>query len=360
MKLLFANSAGYFGGTERWIALAAAELEKRGHTVFVACPDLPHAERFAPPERLSHSGPSSLWDREGSKRLETFCRVRAIEVLVPTSHRLAFTYGRTAKRLGIGVAVRLGIVRIPRRPVVDWYGYGIFPDAIIVNSERIKEVLSRAPFADPAKISVIRNGIETAPLEPAPRTGTDFFITSVGTMLERKGMGHLIRAIALLPDELRSRVRVKLIGGGPMLPRYRTLSTKLGLDTQITFTGEVKNAAAHVAESNLFILLSELEGISNALLEAMNLSVPVYATLAGGHGEFLRDGENAYVARVREPSSVAQDLQRILADPKRIEIGKAGHDTVRQNFSMEKMGNQLETLLLSIVEKRSAGRTHPD
>jgi len=351
MNILIGTTAAHFGGTERWISMAAAELERRGHSVFVACPDHVHAPRFAMRERLFHGGPKSLWDRKGKKRLAEFCRANAIEVLLPTSHRLVFVYGRVARRLGVAVAARLGIVRLPVRPVIDWYGYGIYPNAVIVNAERIKAVLSRAPFADAKKIHVIYNGIVEPNVTRAGRDPAKFAVVSVGTMVERKGMGQLIRAIALLPEDKRGRVHATLIGAGPLLEDYRALAASLGLERQVTFTGDLANPAVHFGAADLFVLLSDKEGISNAVLEAMSAGVPVYATLAGGHGEFLRDRENAYVAWTREPKDVADDLYRIMADPLIARIGAAGRATAKEWFSLERMGDRLETLLHAIAKQ---------
>ena len=58
MRLLFISTAGHFGGTERWASMAIAELAARGHEVWMACPDLPHAGQFIAADRLWHDGPA--------------------------------------------------------------------------------------------------------------------------------------------------------------------------------------------------------------------------------------------------------------------------------------------------------------
>ena len=352
MNILFASTADHFGGTERWASLAVAEMERRGHRVWMACPDLPHAARFIRTENLYHDGPTSLWDVNGRNRLARFCRDHAIDIVIPISQRLFFTCGQMARKLGIGSVVRLGIVRLPLRPIVDWYGYGIYPDAILVNSKRIKRILCWAPFVERDRIRVIYNGISDAPAEVADRDPDVFTIASVGTISWRKGMGHLIRAVARLPHTERARVRLKLVGTGPALERYSELAVRLGIGDQVTFTGDVDNPAAHVAASDLFVLLSAQEGISNAVLEAMSVGTPVLTTLVGGHGEFIHGGENAFVAGTRSPSAVARDLSGIMSNPALADVGRAGRETVRSMFSMTAMGDQLEELLTCIVRSR--------
>ncbi len=360
MRLLFVSSAEHFGGTERWASMAIAELERRGHQVWMACPDKAHAGNFARADHLWHDGPKSMWDKSGMDRMAAFCRQHQIDCIVPLSQNMYFACGRLARKLGIALVLRLGIVRLPWRPVVDWYGYGVYPDAIIVNTQRIRQVLSRAPFVKPERIHVIYNGIVERPATGVASQPGKFTITSVGTLSWRKGMEHLIKAVALLPDDLREKVHVKLIGQGPAREKLTGLATKLNLAAQVEFTGHVDNPTAHIAASDLFVLLSAQEGISNALLEAMNCAVPAYATLVGGHGEFIEHGINAYAAHSRNPSRVASDLAGIMSDENIAAVGVAGRDTVRDRFSMTAMGDRLEDVL-KLTKKGPTGKpTGPD
>ncbi len=350
MRLLFVSSAGHYGGTERWASMAIAELERRGHQIWMACPDKSHAARFTRGDRLWHNGPRSLWDTSGIDRLASFCRDQEIECIIPLSQKMYFTCGRLARQLGIKLVLRLGIVRLPWRPVVDWYGYGIYPDAIIVNTQRIKQILSWARFVQPERIHVIYNGISDCAATGIARQTDKFTISSVGTLSWRKGMEHLVKAVALLPDHLRDTVHIKLVGEGPARNKLAALTARLNLVHQVEFTGHVENPTAHIAASDLFVLLSVQEGISNALLEAMSCGVPAYTTLIGGHGEFIDHEVNAYAAYSRRPSRVAIDLAHIMTDQNIAAIGKAGRNTVRDRFSMVAMGDKLEQVLRQVTK----------
>jgi glycosyltransferase involved in cell wall biosynthesis len=155
-------------------------------------------------------------------------------------------------------------------------------------------------------------------------------------------------------------VVVKLIGDGPARPTLEAFWQKLGLKPgQVVFTGHVDNPVDHVAASNLFVLLSSQEGISNALLEAMDADVPAYATLVGGHGEFIEDGVNAFATRARNPRHVSADLERIMTSGNLGIVAARGRDTVRKLFSIQAMGDRLEAVISgAIAEARNA--TNPD
>jgi glycosyltransferase involved in cell wall biosynthesis len=346
LRLLFLSTAGHFGGTERWASMAIAELTARGHEVWMGCPDAAHATQFiADPSRLWHGGPSGMFDKAGKARLETFCRGHGIDAVIPVSQKAYYPAGQVARRMGIACVLRLGIVRLPWRPVVDWYGYGVYPHSIIVNTHRIKQILSYAPFVHSQRIHVIYNGIVRKPAQPVARVPGKLVITTVGTLSWRKGQQHLLKAVALLPDDVRGSVFVKLIGDGPARQKLEDLCDRLGLRGQVEFTGHVSNPVDHVAPSDLFVLLSSQEGISNALLEAMDAGVPAYATLVGGHGEFIEDGANAFAAQSRNPRAVSADLARIISHGNLREIALRGQVSVRQRFSMQAMGDRLEQVI---------------
>jgi glycosyltransferase involved in cell wall biosynthesis len=359
MRLLFISTAGHFGGTERWASMAIAELERRGHDVWMNCPDVAHASQFAAPCRLWHGGPRGAFDSAGKAQLEDFCREHKIDALIPVSQKAYFPAGQVARKLGIGCILRLGIVRFPWRPVLDWYGYGIYPHATIVNTGRIRQVLARAPFVQRERIHVIYNGIVRKPLNPVPRDAAHFTITSVGTLSWRKGQQHLIKAVALLSDNLRKQVRIKLIGDGPARARLEALAAARGLGQQVQFMGHLDTPVDHVATSDLFVLLSSQEGISNALLEAMDAGVPAYATLVGGHGEFIDDGVNAWAAHSRQARQVSADLAQIMTSHSRQAVAQRGREAVQARFSMQAMGDRLEEVISgAIAEAQNA--TNPD
>lgn len=352
MNILFVSSARHFGGTERWTSMAAAELSRRGHSVWVCCPDLPHAARFTSQDRLIRRVPSGLADVKGKADLAETMSKLDIDVVIPVSQRMYFLTGQIARRLNIAMVLRLGIVRLPWRPVLDWFGYGIWPDAIIVNTSRIKRVLSWAPFVKPDRIHVIYNGITGNPPVPGVRCDDRFTISFVGTVSWRKGVCHLIAALSQLPLEILRRTRLQIIGTGPAMGWCRRLVERHRLHEHVSFEGHLEDPSSRLADTDLFALLSVQEGISNSLLEAMNAGVASYTTLAGGHGEFIQHGVNAYVASSRNPKAVAQDLVNIVDDRRRNRIALAGRDTVAQLFTTQAMGNRLEALLHSLTHAR--------
>jgi glycosyltransferase involved in cell wall biosynthesis len=350
LRILCVCSASHWGGNEQWLSLAIAELAKR-HEVYLCYGATELASRFGPCIEAFRAPLRGLWDIITIRRLGRFVRERGIELIIATKRTDYVVCGALSRTLGIKNVLRLGITRRLWIPIWHRLVYGYLNDGIIVNAERTRETLLDRLRISPAKVRTIRNGValRRPRPEPATRAGAQFRITSVGSLIRRKGHRELIQAVALLPSEARAAVELEILGAGREDAHLRALIRRLGLERQVRLRGHQLDPLPYLATSQLFVLLSSNEGISNALLEAMALGIPVLTTRAGGHAEFLRDGDNGYLVENRRPQAVAGKLEAILRDGGREQVGARGYETVCDQFRLEAMGAELERFLLEVV-----------
>ena len=172
---------------------------------------------------------------------------------------------------------------------------------------------------DPAKISVLRNGVDLSTFGRHDRAqarrdlGLDgIVLLSVGNLVREKGHQHVIRALTHFPT-----ARLVIIGQGPREDALRRLASELRVDTRVTWIGVLPQAdlARYYAAADVTILMSSREGLPNVLLESMACGTPVVATNVGGVPEVVTTPESGIV--VSEESSVAlvTALQRLLRNP---------------------------------------------
>ena len=87
----------------------------------------------------------------------------------------------------------------------------------------------------------------------------------------------------------------------------------------------------------MYVQPSLSEGMPIAIMEATALKLPVVATNTGGVPEVVKDGENGYLAKPGCVNSLADTLERMIADPSKWEImGKAGYRRYQDMFTGEK------------------------
>lgn len=165
---------------------------------------------------------------------------------------------------------------------------------------------------------VVHNGVDVDLFSPPARGpgGEEVNVLSVARLIPRKGHRFLLAAIAALRRD-GVPVRLTLAGQGDAEPSLRRLAAELGISDAVSFLGFVSRdriadvyRAAHV-----FVLPSENEGMSIALLEAMASSLPVVVTFVGGTAELVEDGANGFVVPFGEPAALAAAIGQLAAAP---------------------------------------------
>ena len=350
-KILFVCSARSWGGNEKWTSMAMDELAKNNEVSL--CYRNEQLARLYGEKITKFTAPFvNHFDMITYWKITQFCLKNQIEFIVSTKRKEYFICGIISKMLRINHVIRLGIVRDMNIPFWHWLVYHRLNNGIIVNAQRIKDNLLRYTFMKPEKIKVIYNGINPCKIvnnEDHRRRNKKFVITSVGMLTKRKGFHHLIEAISYLWDERFLDLQVNILGSGESEFYLKKLTVQHNLSKIIHFHGFCNNVQEIVSQSDLFVLLSKNEGISNALLEAMNCGIPVLTTPAGGVKEFVRHGINGFLAEKADYRNIARILAEILFTVDNLkEIGETGKETVLTLFSRDRMRLEIEEFLWEV------------
>jgi glycosyltransferase involved in cell wall biosynthesis len=132
---------------------------------------------------------------------------------------------------------------------------------------------------------------------------------------ENKGSYDLVRAIGMLPNDIRAHLRVTLAGDGDV-EQVREVVRANGLADTVDVVGWVGPAERDrlLAESAIFVLPSYSEGLPMAVLEAMaNGAVPV-TTAVGAIPEVVTDGVSGLLVKPGEPEQLAAALRSLIVD----------------------------------------------
>jgi glycosyltransferase involved in cell wall biosynthesis len=193
------------------------------------------------------------------------------------------------------------------------------------------------------RVTTIWNGIDTQKFPfrgPCP-TGPAIV---VARLAEGKNINALVRATPLVREQI-PQFRLRVVGDGPCRPALEALTAELGLQEQVTFTGEADNVAEQLGRASMFVLPSLSEGVSLSLLEAMATGLPVVATSVGGNVEVVREGETGFLVPPRDPAGLARAIIRLAADGELSkQMGAAGRRRVETTFDVRAMVSSYERL----------------
>ena len=148
------------------------------------------------------------------------------------------------------------------------------------------------------------------------------------------------------------RVEFVLAGDGPLRPGLEEMAAKLNLGQRSVFLGDRRDVAAVLASSDISVLTSSSESLSNAVMESMAAGVPVVACRVGGNDELIRDGENGFLVAPGSHEEVAERIEKLVNERDlRKSFGTAAKRDAQKAFSGRVCG-QYANLYISLMEEK--------
>jgi glycosyltransferase involved in cell wall biosynthesis len=308
----------------------------------------------------------------GFRRLVRERKIDIVHTFFNTSDLWA---GPIAKLAGAKILISgrrdMGILRRPRHDVAYRLMRGFF-DQVQAVSEGVRQRTIQRDGVRQDRVITIHNGIEAnvdIPPDDVERLrrfvgleGNPFVITTVANLRVVKGIDTLVRAAAQVCQKTAG-VRFLVAGSfgenaesQAYADRLKRMAHTLGVEREIQFLGPIGNVPALLQLSDLFVLPSRSEGLSNALLEALRAGLPCIATAVGGNPEVIVDGQTGYLIPPDDPQALAARIIELIAGSDlRARMGAASRDRVRQEFSIEKMTSNVSAAYRLALEAKRGG-----
>lgn len=230
--------------------------------------------------------------------------------------------------------------------------YKPFVQHYIALSRDLADYLADKVRVPPINVTQVYNGVDTDRFYPAsngpqPIAGCPFnpahhwLVGTVGRMQSVKDpvmLAHaFVQALTLSP-ELQTRMRLIMVGEGPLRAQAQAVLDAAGLGALAWLPGERSDVSDIMRGLHAFALPSLGEGISNTILEAMASSLPVVATAVGGNPDLVVPGQTGYLVPPGHQQAMALRLVALASSPERARsLGQAGRQRVQAAFSMQAM-----------------------
>ncbi len=209
--------------------------------------------------------------------------------------------------------------------------------------------------ADPAKLHVLRNGVDLerfvpeSRLQARQRLGLDSegrLLLSVGHLIERKGHHIAIEALAMLPAD----VQLVIAGAGEERARLERLAHACGVHARLCFAGAVPQAELkwYYSAADALVLCSSREGWANVLLEAMACGTPVIATNIWGTPEVVATDAAGCLMTERTTAGLVQAFDTLFGR----DIARAATRAYAETFSWEETTAGQLRLMREVVAGR--------
>lgn len=368
MNILILSYQGGIAGSTYSVSRLARGLSERGHQVFVGCPPgllLPSLLEGSTVQHIPMTF-SSKFDLANMRHIRDLVRRYTIDVVNAQASKDRYTsvFARLLYRLPVKLVHTRRQIPASMGGFLQRLIYYNGTDRIIAVSEGVKQALVKKGL--PAHhIAVIHNGTpreKYSSLNPEAtnllrqRYGIAQGDLVIGCVSRRKRQEQLLQALPLL-----SRPATVIMVGLDEQPAYAPLLAQLEGRHRVIFTGMTPPAEVlnHYALFHVKVLPSVTEGLSQAILEAMALGVPVVATHAGGNPEVIADGINGFTFKDGDIAGLATHIERLCSDEAlRQRLVAAAKITALEDFSIEKTVARHEALFLSLLSPE-VGRDLP-
>jgi L-malate glycosyltransferase len=221
--------------------------------------------------------------------------------------------------------------------------------AVICVSEGVLESMA-AQGIRRELLSCVYNGIDVSEVSKvkAALVSDKFTIGTVGNLMPRKSIHHLLQAAARLKNLGETGFRVLIVGDGTERKRLETLVASEHLHEEVEFLGFLEEPLPVMAAMDVFVFCSQKEGFPRVVLEAMALGKPVVSSEVVGPAEAVDEGTTGFLYPYGDVGKLAVLLIGLKRDASlRQRLGTAARERVQRLFSIDHYVSGVSRVLTS-------------
>lgn len=348
MKIIFVTSTLHAGGSERVIALLANAFANKGYVVDILCLNK-HIQFYELHKDVNaihvedYVGKSIwrkvLWLRRFVKQerpdiviafmLEVFCltlfALIGVRVPVISSERIDPHFFGRAK----------GFLRwlLLRRTT-----------HLVVQTEQIKGFYSEKLQQ---RTTIIPNPVSDKVFDIQP-VKKEKRLIAVGRLAYQKNYPMMFRCFKMLLNNFPDYT-LYVYGDGPQKLEIEQYIKSEGLERQVILAGKTEEIVTELNRSTAFVMTSDYEGLSNAMLEALCVGLPIVTTDVSGAKDLIENGINGYVTPVHDETAFVTALTKLLSDPQLMKVMSLNNRKKADVYRTEKIVELWESLINKIT-----------
>jgi len=139
-------------------------------------------------------------------------------------------------------------------------------------------------------------------------------IVAVGRLSKQKNHELLIKAFKRV-HEIYPEYKLFIYGEGDLREYLEKLIEDMKLSEAVFLPGNVPDIHEQIADAEMFVLSSNYEGLSNALLEAMMMGLPCISTNCAGSNEIIENGRNGVLITIGSKTELVRKIKALIREP---------------------------------------------
>ena len=351
MKIVFTLASLGSGGAERVVSLLANKMAEQGHQVEIIC--LKFNDVYY---KLHPDVKVTLAMKQTKNRITEVSWLRKYVKQEKPDVVIAFTEGVYCFTIAALLGTKIPVIASERLDpsAMTWKRNLLkrlllpYADWLVVQTKTIKDYFPKNiqkktsiifnPVKDEALASSIENGKLKIENSKRPR------IISVARLYPQKNQEMMIRAFAKIADKYPDW-ELMIYGEGPLRVELEALVSSYKLQERVLLPGRTEKVIEELRKSKIFCLSSDYEGMSNSMIEAICVGLPVVSTKVSGTDELIQDGVNGLLVDIGDEQGMTDALEKLIQDSKLMKkMGEANREKASL-FQIETIVNEWMKLI---------------
>ena len=166
-------------------------------------------------------------------------------------------------------------------------------------------------------------------------------IVSVGRLQPQKNHRLLLDAFAAF-HKVYTDYELHIFGVGELESELKRQAKELHIDNYVVFRGFSSDVQHEIWDSAMFVLSSDYEGISNSMIEALSMGVPVISTdcPVGGSRTYIENGVNGILTPVGDREALTKAMFRLADEPELARKLSANGTKIKDKYSLKKIADR--------------------
>lgn len=166
-------------------------------------------------------------------------------------------------------------------------------------------------------------------------------IVTIARLGPQKNLSLLIRCFFNI-QKIYPDYKLDIYGQGPLKKELERQATELGIKDKVNFHGFVRNVHNEILNAGLYVMSSDYEGISNGMLEAIGLGLPVIATDCpiGGARTVIKNNVNGILVPVNDEKAMTRRMLDVIENPSLSLSMSKNAVKIRESLSLENITQQ--------------------
>jgi len=235
-----------------------------------------------------------------------------------------------------------------------------FVKQYLANSESVKDFYVKKIGVNPKKITIIPNGIDIDFYDKIERDENlrknlglekeDFTIICVANLHINKGHKYLLKAFEEIYEK-NKKIKLLLVGDGEEKNNLKNQLENYLSKENVLFLGKRNDVAQLLKISDIFVLPTLFEGMSNAIMEAMATGLPIITTDIPENRELIENEKTGVLVHSENVSTLVQAIKSLINNQvKRELLGKNAVKVIEQNYAISIIAKKIELFINSTIE----------